>query len=108
MLLLAHREVATVLKHQLVELPFQCSDEMLESRDFQGMPQGVVLVHTEGVEVVAESASDELRLLRHDRQVTAQVLDANRSNIDAIDHNIPLRSWRECVESRDEGALAAA
>ena len=51
------------------------------------LPDGLVAVLVEGVQVAADRPREEQRVLRDDRDVLAKVVGAERRDVDAVDQN---------------------
>lgn len=75
---------------------------MLESSNLQGLPELLVRLGIEGINVVANSSNEELRVLRDDTEPRAQILDADRVDVNAVDQDLTVGRGFEAVESRDE------
>lgn len=74
---------------------------------FQSFPQQVVVVLAERVEVSAQAARKQDRILRDDGDLGAQVVQAQALGVDAIDEDVPL-GLRQPEQRRDQRRLAGA
>ncbi len=82
---LPEREIASILAHDGVESADHALHGLLEVGDLERLPQRVRLVLTEWVQVGAHRALKHDRLLRNDGQALAQVGEAERVHISAVD-----------------------
>lgn len=107
-LALTHGEVSSVLVNVSLKASIKSGDEILESNHVQYVPDLLIFVLTEGVQVVANSTHKELRNLRDDGKTTAEIVETNSIDINVINKDTSSSGLGGTEESSDESRLSGS
>ena len=103
-LTLADGVVGAAFYDWLLELAIQQRDEVMQTSDLEGLPYLLVRVLLKWIEIVAQIAHEELRLLWDDGELGAEILDANGTRVDSIDDYSTRHGLSEAIKSTEEAS----
>eukprot|EP00756_Hemistasia_phaeocysticola_P019052 Hpha_TRINITY_DN15635_c2_g3::TRINITY_DN15635_c2_g3_i1::g.101880::m.101880 len=104
---LANGEVLPTLNDGHVQPVVSLLEDVPQVGLLQGIPDGPVGVHGIGVEVGAQSAGEEHRVLRNDTHTRPQVREPHRRDVDLVEDNTPLVGLKDAEEPQHHRRLSA-
>lgn len=107
-LALTYGEVSSVLFNVRFETTVESGDEILEGNHFQNMPDLIIVVLTEGVQVVADSSHEQLGHLRNDGQAAAEIIKTDGIDINVINEDTTSSRLGGTEEGSDEGGFSGS
>jgi hypothetical protein len=90
----------------VLEFVAQGGHEGLEMALLERLPEVVVVVLLEGVQVELEGAREEDRVLGDDGEPPAEVVEADLGGVDAVDGDVPLGGLDEAEQAEGERGLS--
>jgi len=103
---LANTQILAARNDLCQETTVKARHERLERRVFEGTPDLIVRVRLKRIEVLADRARKDDRVLRDDRQVGTQVVKAHLGNIHVVHNNAALGGLDDAEESQGQRRLA--
>lgn len=82
---LAHAEVGASVVQAITEPALECADKGLQLDRVECLPQLLICLLLKGIQIVAQCAREEHRILWYDRDATAQIVESQLGNVVAID-----------------------
>ena len=74
---------------------------------FKRFPQLIIIVLSEGIEVVAQGAGEQDRVLRYDGDDFTEVVESDLPDVDSIDEEFP-RRLKQTKQRRDQRTLTCS
>eukprot|EP00128_Syssomonas_multiformis_P010891 Colp12_sorted_trinity150504_noHs@3126 len=101
-------EVVASLGHELGQLVGQAQHMLLHVHVREHLPDVIVAVLVEGVQIEANAGAEHHGVLRDDAQLVAQQVQAHTRDVDVVDQDLATNQVLNAEQRHHQGGLAAA